>query len=267
MSETRRVSDPLHPDDPGDDPLDYGRSFADVYDDWYARVSDVDATVARVADLVDASGGGRVLELGIGSGRIALPLAARGLAVEGIDSSPSMLDLLAAKEGSEAIKVHHGDMSVADTVVHGPFQVVLVAFNTFFNLDTEVQQQRCLDGVARLLDPTGSLLIEAFVPTDAPATVERDLSATRVERDRLVLAATEHDPARQTITGQHVDITADGTRLRPWRIRYATPVQIDALAAASGLVLAERHANWSGEQITPTTTAHVSRYVPRGGSR
>ncbi len=258
------------PDDPHEPPaapLDYGRSFADVYDDWYAEVSDVDATVDRVAALVADAGGGRVLELGVGSGRLALPLAERGLDVTGIDLSTSMLALLAAKPSAASVTVHHGDMALADTLVDGPFAVVLVAFNTFFNLDTEAQQRRCLHGIARLLDDSGSLVVEAFVPADPPPHVERDLSTARVALNRLVLAATEHDPATQTITGQHVDITDAGTRLRPWRIRYATPVQIDAMAAEAGLVLAERHAGWRLEPIAPDSTVHVSRYVRADAAR
>lgn len=267
MGETQRVTsddDPIQLDGPAADEgtLDYGRSFADVYDRWYADVSDVDATVERVVELCTGTEG-RVLELGIGSGRLALPLAARDLRVTGIDLSTSMLDLLATKPGANAIDVITGDMADADQLVAGPFDVVLVAFNTFFNLDTAAQQARCVEAVARLLGSTGSFLVEAFVPADPPERVERDLSATRVELDRLVLAATEHDPANQTITGQHVDITEAGVRLRPWRIRYATPVQIDAMAADAGLGLAERHSGWRGEPITPSSTTHVSRYVAK----
>ena len=246
---------------------DYGRSFADVYDEWYADVSDVEATVEHVAELAAAAGGGRVLELGVGSGRLALPLAARGLDVTGIDTSDSMLDLLAAKPGAAALTVHRGDMAEVDTLVDDGFAVVFVAFNTFFNLDSEQQQRRCLEAVARILEPRGSFVIEAFVPTDPPERIERDLSATRVELDRLVIAATEHDPGAQTITGQHVDITEAGVRLRPWRIRYATPVQIDDMASNVGLVLAERHAGWRREPITASTMSHVSRYVPSEATR
>jgi SAM-dependent methyltransferase len=263
------VSDPLHPDEPTDGsraPLDYGRSFADVYDDWYADVTDVTATVARVAALAEAAGGARVLELGVGSGRLALPMAATGLAVEGIDTSAAMLALLADKAGADTVVAHLGDMAEADSLVDGTFHVVLVAFNTFFNLDTEAQQQRCLEAAATILDPRGSLVIEAWVPTDPPTTLTRDLSVTRVDIGRLVIAATEHDPVAQTITGQHVDITADGTRLRPWRLRYATPVQIDEMAARAGLQLVERHSGWDHEPITTTSLTHVSRYALAGGA-
>ncbi|MBK5222699.1 MAG: class I SAM-dependent methyltransferase [Acidimicrobiia bacterium] len=246
---------------------DYGTSFADVYDDWYAEITDVAATADHVAELArspaDPAGTGarRVLELGVGSGRIALPLVERGLHVVGIDSSPSMLDLLRAKPGAAAIELHEADMAAPDLVAPGPFAVVLVTFNTFFNLDDAARQQRCLEGVARILAPGGSLVVEAFVPADPPDRVERDLSTARVSLDRLVLTATEHDPASQTVTGQHVDITDAGIRLRPWRIRYATPAQLDEMAATAGLRLADRHAGWSGEPFDDDSNLHVSRYV------
>jgi len=100
------------------------------------------------------------------------------------------------------------------------------------------------------------------VPAEPPDRIERDLSTTRVGLDRLVLTATEHDPASQTVTGQHVDITDAGVRLRPWRIRYATPVQLDAMAEAAGLRLAERSAGWDDEPFDDDSVVHVSRYVP-----
>ncbi|MDZ7678974.1 MAG: class I SAM-dependent methyltransferase [Acidimicrobiales bacterium] len=241
---------------------DYGESFADVYDDWYGEITDVGATADRVAALVVDAGTDRVLELGIGSGRLALPMAERGLRVVGIDSSPPMLDRLRAKSGADAIEVHEGDMAEADTLVDGPFGVVLIAFNTLFNLAGEDRQRACLTAVSSLLDPRGSLLVETAVWGDPPDRVERGLSTTRVDHDRVVLSATEHDPATQVVTGQHIDITADGTRLRPWRIRYLTPDQLDTMSAAAGLVLVERHADWTGAPLTAHDTVHVSRYQP-----
>ncbi|MFP3906809.1 MAG: class I SAM-dependent methyltransferase [Acidimicrobiales bacterium] len=241
---------------------DYGESFADVYDDWYGDITDVDATADRVAALAAGTGTDRVLELGIGSGRLALPLAERGLPVVGIDSSPAMLEQLRAKPGADAIEVHEGDMAEADALVDGPFGVVLIAFNTLFNLTGEDRQQACLSAACSLLDPRGSLVVETTVWGDPPERVERGLSTTRVDLDRVVLSATEHDPATQVVTGQHVDITADGTRLRPWRLRYLTPDQLDAMAARAGLELVERHGDWTGASLTGHDTVHVSRYRP-----
>jgi SAM-dependent methyltransferase len=242
--------------------LDYGTSFADVYDDWYAQVTDAEATADRVALLARQAGNDRVLELGVGSGRLALPIAARGLRVTGIDSSPAMLERLRAKPGAEAIEVHLGDMALADSVVAGRFGVVLIAFNTLFNLVDEHRQRACLRASTGLLDAGGSLLVEAAVPADPPPGVERGLSTTRVELDRVVLSATEHDPVTQVVAGQHLDITEAGIRLRPWRIRYLTPDQLDEMAASVGLRMVERHADWAGSPLTDDSTVHVSRFQP-----
>jgi SAM-dependent methyltransferase len=261
--------------DPGSDPTDpnatarsdaspdYGASFADVYDEWYGTITDAEATAARVADLARLAGNDRVLELGVGSGRLAIPIAARGVSVTGIDSSPTMLDLLAAKHGSDAVEVIAGDMAAADTLVRGVFGVVLIAFNTLFNLTSEAEQSACLAACRRLLAPEGSLLVEAAIPGDRPSRVERDLSTVRVEIDRVVLSATEHDPVTQVVTGQHLDVTGGGIRLRPWRIRYLDPPQLDALAERAGLDLVERHADWIGTPLVSGDAQHVSRYRTR----
>jgi SAM-dependent methyltransferase len=246
--------------DPAAPDPDYGHSFADVYDDWYAHVTDAEATADRVAGLAAETGCARVLELGVGSGRLALPLADRGLAVVGVDNSPAMVELLATKPGGERVETHLGDMAVADELVDGPFGVVLIAFNTLFNLADPVRQQRCLGGAARLLAHGGSLLVETAVWGEAPERVERGLSTTRVELDRVVLSATEHDPVTQVVTGQHIDITAAGTRLRPWRIRYLTPDQLDEMARGAGLERVERHRDWTGGRLDGTEAVHVSRY-------
>lgn len=248
-------------------PPDYGESFADVYDDWYAGITDAEGTADRVEHLAKAADSTRVLELGIGSGRLAFPIADRGLEVVGIDSSRAMLDRLAANldqpaatSQAERITVVQGDMAEADHLVEGPFGVILIAFNTLFNLVSPSDQLRCLQACARLLAPQGSLLIEAVVPAEAPERTERGLSTTRVDLDRVVLAATEHDPATQVITGQHIDITSAGVRLRPWQIRYLTPDQIDDLARSVGLTLAERHADWAGAPWSSGSPLHISRY-------
>ncbi|MGY6500865.1 MAG: class I SAM-dependent methyltransferase [Acidimicrobiales bacterium] len=240
---------------------DYGDSFADVYDDWYADITDAAATADRVATL---AAGGRVLELGVGSGRVAIPIADRGHEVVGIDASPAMLEVLAAKDHA-GVQAVHGDMSRADEVVDGPFAVVLVAFNTFFNLADDEAQRRCMEAVRAVVAPEGSFLVEAFVPGDPPDRLTRDLSTSRVTADRVVLSATEHDPVAQTVVGQHVDIGTAGTRLRPWRIRYLHPHQLDEMADAAGFELVERHGGWNGEPFDADTTVHVSRYRPRRG--
>ncbi|MDP1818430.1 MAG: class I SAM-dependent methyltransferase [Acidimicrobiales bacterium] len=239
----------------------YGDRFADVYDDWYGDVSDAEGCAAKVAALVADAGGGPVLELGIGSGRLALPLVERGLEVHGIDASEAMVAALRAKPGAEHIRVAVGDMAVLELPEPPPFAVVLVAFNTFFNLPTAAEQGRCLERVANLLAPEGHLLIEAFVP-DAAGGIGIDGAVTprRIATDEVVLSVSQRDRAAQTISGQHVHVTEAGIRLRPWHLRYATPDQLDALAAAAGLELAWRAAGWAGEPFTDDSAAHVSAY-------
>ena len=125
----------------------YGDAFADVYDDWYAGITDVGVTVRTIAAL--AGSGGTVLELGTGTGRLAVPLADAGLAVTGIDTSTAMLDRLAARDPGERVTVVVGDM--VDDLPAGPFDLAFVAYNTIFNLLTEQRQRACFAAVAAAL--------------------------------------------------------------------------------------------------------------------
>lgn len=249
------------PDSPvmeGYDAGSYGRGFADVYDEWYADVSDVAGTVARVAELARRGRTGAVLELGIGTGRLALPLAATGLAVTGVDASEEMLARLRAKPGSARVSAVHGDMAALP--VPGPFAVAFVAFNTFFNLTTEAAQVACLRSVAAVLEPGGHFVIEAFVPPEPGSAPDSGVSARSIEVDHVVLTAARRNPAEQTITGQHIEISEAGIRLRPWVVRYATPEQLDEMAASAGLTLVARHADWAQSPFDETSVGHVSVY-------
>ncbi len=240
----------------------YGDRFADVYDDWYESVTDVEACVERVVSLAAEAGGGPVLELGVGTGRLALPLAAHGLEVHGVDASAAMLDRLRAKEGGDAVRLTLGDM--ADLDLDRPaagFAVVLVAFNTFFNLGTEAAQRRCLQRVSALLAPRGRFVLEAFVPDDELAGGPRsNVTARHITADEVVLAVSRNDVEAQTVTGQHIHLTNQGIRLRPWHLRYATPHQLDDLAQEAGLLLDWRAAGWRGELFGAASAVHVSAY-------
>ncbi len=257
-------------------PSTYGDRFADVYDEWYPDVSDAVATVARVAALAglgepagaagEADPSGPVLELGAGSGRLAVPLAERGLDVWALDASAAMLDRLAAKPGGDRVHAVVADMAELDLGPEAPaaFAVVLCAFNTLFNLTDADAQRRCLARVAARLAPGGRLVVEAFVP---PPGGEGDAAVGAVEPrhiglDEVVLTVSRLDPATHTVTGQHVQITEAGVRLRPWVLRYLAPDELDALAAEAGLELVERHGGWRGEPFTGASETHVSTYAP-----
>ena len=237
----------------GYDERSYGRGMADVYDDWYPGISDVDGTVERIVEL--AGPGSRVLELGVGTGRLALPLAQRGLDVHGVDTSPEMLDRLRAKAGAERVAVIEGDMAALEPP--GPFALVFVAYNTLFNLTSAAAQQACFESVAARLVPGGRFVVEAFVPDEraSGSYVEvRELTA-----DRVVLGVSRADHPNQRAEGQFVELV-DGTpvRLRPWAIRWATPEELDTMAAGAGLSLEHRWSGWRGESFDADSAHHVS---------
>jgi SAM-dependent methyltransferase len=243
------------------EPDSYGEVFADVYDRWYPRITDAEACATRLVALLEDLGGGPLLELGVGTGRLALPLAARGVEVTGLDSSAAMLQALAGKEPS--ISTVRADMAEVGSLDLGrsPFAIVLVAYNTLFNLPDEEAQRRCLTGAATHLRVGGRLVVEAFVPPDADSEGRADdVSVRSIEVDEVVLTATLHDPAAQTIAGQHVQITERGIRLRPWRVRYLHLAQLDALATEAGLSLVERWRDWDGSPFDDDSSVHVSVY-------
>lgn len=231
----------------------YGDAFADVYDDWYRDLGDVDATVALVAA---ATGGGHVLELGVGTGRLAIPLARHGLRVTGIDSSEKMLERLASNDPDRTVSTVVGDM--VDDLPAGPFDGVLAAYNTLFNLLDAERQQACFDEVARRLRPGGAFVVEAVVPQ--PHTGSQ-VSVRTISADRVVLSASVHDAARQRADGQFVELTeTGGVRLRPWAIRWAEPAELDQMAERSGLRLDERWADFDRSPFDASSERHVTVY-------
>ena len=236
-------------------PATYGDRIAHVYDLLYGGVLDTTATVERLAAL---AGDGPVLELGVGTGRVACPLAERGIPVHGIDASEAMLGELRARPGGERVAVTVGDF--ADVAVPGPFSLVYAIFTTFFALLTQDDQVRCFRNAAGRLAPGGAFLIEAFVPDLTRFVRGQNLSATRVELDGVMLDATKVDPVTQRIDSQHVVIAEDGIRLFPVRIRYAWPSELDLMARLAGLRLRERHGGWHGEPFTAASQRHVSIY-------
>ncbi|MGA1714996.1 MAG: class I SAM-dependent methyltransferase [Ilumatobacteraceae bacterium] len=234
---------------------DYGDAIADVYDAWYGDITDLDASVDFLARF---TGEGRVLELGIGTGRLAVPLAATGASIVGIDVSGAMLDRLRAKDPDGRIHSILGVM--VDDLPDGPFDLVFVAYNTFFNVRDVDRQQLLVRRVADRLAPNGVFVVEAFVPeSDRPGG--DTVGIRSMTADSVVLRADRHDRDAQTIDGQLVEITeAGGVRLRPYRIRYATPDQLDDMARQAGLVLAERWENTLQHPFDTESPTHVSVY-------
>lgn len=233
------------------DPSTYGERIADVYDAWYGDATDVDGTVATIARLAP---GGAVLELGIGTGRLALPLVEAGLRVHGIDASPAMVERLRAKPRGDEVAVTIGDF--ADVAVEGTFDVVLLAFNALLNLATEDEQLRCLRGATSALSPGGCVVVETFVPGDAapPSALE----VRHVDADEVRLAV--YRIVDGVVAGSMISLTESGIRLRPWQVRLTSPDDIDRLAASAGLSLESRHAGWRGEPFDSDSHAQVAVY-------
>jgi len=238
----------------GYEPPTYGDRIADVYDEWYAELDPANA----VELLAELAGDGRVLELAIGSGRIALPLAARGVEVHGIDASERMVERLRAKPGGEAIPVTMGDF--AEVPVEGTFRVVFVAFNTFFALPDQETQLRCFERVAAHLADDGVFVLEAFVPDLSRFDRGQRVSSPRSKLDHVVLDVSQLDAATQTVFSQHILISDEGTRLHPVRVRYAWPTELDLMARLAGLRLRARYADWERTGFSSEAGSHVSIY-------
>ena len=246
----------------------YGDRWADVYDDWYGEDEQIEPTVAFLAALAgDPVGCGTLIELGIGTGRIALPLAALGYDVRGIDASEAMVDRLRAKPMGASIPVVIGDMGavpvppVASGLDGHRVTGVFVAYNTFFGLASDEAQRSCLTRIAGLLDEDGWFVTASFVPGDGMrGTSGSDVGVRTIDADRVVLTADVHDAEAQTISGQYIDISTAGIALRPFHLRYLYPAQLDELATAAGLHLADRWATWDREPFDDDSPGHVSVY-------
>ncbi|HKM98906.1 MAG TPA: class I SAM-dependent methyltransferase [Candidatus Binataceae bacterium] len=233
----------------------YGERIADVYDQYPTTPGNADQVVEVLAAL---AGKRRVLELGIGTGRIALPLAARGFKVSGIDASPKMVEKLREKPGGDAIPVAIGNF--ADVKVPGQFSLIYVVFNTFFALLSQEEQLRCFAGIARHLTDDGAFVMEAFVPDVTRYDRGQRTSTIRLDTEHAYIDSTMHDPVNQHIRGAHIILGEDGTRFYPLELRYAWPAELDLMAQIAGMRLRDRWGGWSREPFTASSERHVSIY-------
>jgi SAM-dependent methyltransferase len=231
----------------------YGERIAGVYDQWY---SDFDQAAIRT--LAELARGGDALELGIGTGRIAIPLMNVGVRVHGIDASESMVARLRAKPGGEIIPVTISNF--ADLPVEGKYSLIYVVFNTFYALLTQEEQVRCFKNVARHLAPEGVFVIEAFVPDMTRFTGGQVMRAIRIGENELQIDVSQIEFDKQLITSQHVLLTEQGTHFYPVKIRYIWPSEMDLMARLSHLQLRERWSNWDMSEFTALSGKHISVY-------
>jgi hypothetical protein len=212
-----------------------------------------------VAFLAELAGNGPVLELAIGTGRIGLPLAARGVALEGIDLSPDMVAQLRKKPGGEGIPVTIGDF--ADVPVSGTYRLVYVVFNTFFNLLHQEQQVRCFENVAAHLTDDGAFVIEARVPAHIHALPQNQyVHAEEVGVDEVWLDVAKYDPVTQRLEETHVRLRGGDVGLFPIVTRYCYPSELDLMARIAGLQLRERWGGWNREPFDARSELAVSVY-------
>jgi SAM-dependent methyltransferase len=232
----------------------FGERVAARYDESEADMFDpaaVDPIVDFIEQLAD---GGPALELGIGTGRIALPLARRGVRVHGIDLSEAMVARLRTKPGAEGIDVTIGDF--ATTSVEGSFSVAYLVFNTINNLTTQDEQVACFRNVAAHLEPGGCFVIEVGVPKlrrlpPGDSFVAFDVSPTHLGFD-------EYDVARQGLISHHYSLVADEWEAVSMPFRYVWPAELDLMARLAAMRLRERWSDWNRAPFTSESSRHVS---------
>jgi SAM-dependent methyltransferase len=238
----------------GFDPLEsFGPEIAAHYDE--SLRGDEEETVAF---LVGLAGSQPALELAIGTGRIALPLAARGVRVDGIEQSAAMIARLREKPGGSDLRVVQGDMAV-DAGPGGPYGLVFLVFNTIGNILTQDGQVACFENAARQLSPDGVFVVEMQLPW---VSVPRSqfVNAEYVGADAVVLDVNRYDPSTQILCENHVRIGADGIRMGPIAQRLVAPGELDLMARIAGLRLVDRWGGWQGEPFDADSTRHVSVY-------
>lgn len=226
----------------------FGERVAARYDDSTGEYFDEAVIESTVDFLAEHSGDGAALELAIGTGRIALPLAQRGVRVHGIDLSTAMVAKLKEKPGADAVGVTTGDF--ATTKVDGTFSLVYLVFNTINNLTTQDEQVACFANTAAHLDPGGRFVIEAGVPNTARLTVF-DLSDTHVGIDEL-------DFDTQRLVSHHFSLVDGRWERASVPFRSVSPAELDLMARLAGMSLRERWSGWKREPFTADSPKHVS---------
>jgi SAM-dependent methyltransferase len=237
-----------------DDPAFFGDRWASRYEDL-SQGPDPTEAVEFLACL--APPGGRVLELAIGGGRVALPRARRGFAVEGVEASQAVVDRLRTVPGGSELPVLTADM--ADVPNTGPFPLVYVVWNSLFNLTSQQRQVDTFRNVARVLEPDGVFVCECYVPD--LAAYDRQFRTDEVREEAVGFTLTVHDRIAQRIQMQHVTVDAKGVQLLPTAHRYCWPAELDLMAQLAGLRLRERWADWDRTPLRSTSESHISVYA------
>jgi SAM-dependent methyltransferase len=208
--------------------------------------------------LAQLAKGGDALEFAVGTGRVALPLTAAGVRVDGIELSQDMVDRMREKPGGDAIEVVIGDMSRAST--GRSYRLVYLVYNTIGNLLSQDDQVRCFQNAARHLEPGGVFALECRVPTAPARPGHQYVDPAQIEAGQVVLDAGRYDPVTQVLDVNHIHLSADGILLAPISLRLAYPPEFDLMARIAGFRLAKRWGGWTGEPFTAASWRHISIY-------
>ncbi len=241
------------------DPGAYGTVMASRYDELYGEAElETDETVALLHEL--AGPGAAILELGVGTGRLALPLASQGHSVTGVEASPAMIAALKAKPAGKQVHLIEGDFS--EVKAPGRFKVALIAFNAIFALPTRRAQAACLKNAAESLQADGCLVLEAYVLRPEQLSPGWCVLPRMVAADHVELQLSHYDHATHRIVRTLVHLREDDTTLMSVSDTYAWPGELDLMAEAAGLRLRSRRAGWGDEPFDATSARHVSVYEP-----
>lgn len=239
----------------------FGERVAERYDETTADMFDPAVLDPAVDFLAGLAGEGAALELGIGTGRVALPLAARGVPVHGIDLSEAMVARLQAKPGADRISVTIGDF--ATTTVDARFSLAYVVFNTIMNLTTQDEQVACFANVAHHLEPGGCFVVEVMVPD--LQRLPRGEVFRPFDVSESHLGFDEYDVVHQGLVSHHFFCREDGLFERLSQpFRYVWPAELDLMARLAGMVLRERWGGWTREPFTSDSAHHVSAWEKPG---
>jgi SAM-dependent methyltransferase len=238
----------------------FGEQVAARYDELSDEMFAPSVVDPAVDFLAGLAGEGDALEFGIGTGRVALPLAQRGVRVKGIDLSEAMVERLRAKPGCAEIQVEIGDF--ATTTIAGSFTLAYLVFNTINNLTTQDAQVACFENAAAHLEPGGCFVIEVGVPSLQRLPPGETVRPFRVTPTRL--GFDEYDIAAQGLISHHFRVVGDRLEARSIPFRYVWPAELDLMARIAGMTLRERWSGWEREPFTSESTKHISVWEKSG---
>jgi SAM-dependent methyltransferase len=233
----------------------YWEDWVDIYDTFVRPPEDTPVTVDR---LLDIAPGPAALELGVGTGRVALPLAQAGLEVTGVDLSPGLLSQLARKDEQTLVAVVQAD--IVDVDPGRSFDMIYAVFNTFCSLLTQERQVRCLTNAVQYLQESGIIVLETFAPTRVPRSPAGRLSLGGFHDDAVVIQATRADVVAQRLSLRHVQLGPGAVRVLRSEYRYVTPAELDLMATLAGLRLLHRWGSWRGTDLLDSDHNIISVY-------